>query len=325
MDRKLCDTDGQTLYPPIEDFNAEIIQLFGCAKRVSNGSYDIEADNTLEERMRNKAYTIVKGVMTGLSCDQNCDSMVRWLELLRGTDHSRLGGTFYFPENIAGPDILFALKPQDSTDSKHIILCVIQVGKIVIVRKSRITPTDHTFQLKTGDGSNALGQLEHDIDTDNSSRNTNPIVKAIDTTNPTKWYNKDIATHAQGRGNTGVNGMYLEKKPPLDLEMENWKSNCILRILIACAGMSKPNKIKQAKTVGEEYFLWLGIDKVEYLFGKGFCAMLSGMKEKERACQCKSGGCFRQGANCICWDKGRCSSTCHQGKVCELGTGMPRI
>ncbi len=79
------------------------------------------------------------------------------------------------------------------------------------------------------------------------------------------------------------------------------------------------------RTIGEEYFLWLGVDEVEDVFGKGFCTLLNVMKEKEKEYRCKVGGCFGQGVICGCWDKGRCSSICHQGMVCKLGTGIPSI
>lgn len=112
---------------------------------MTDKSPDVEEDCLLRERIRNKRYTLVKGVKIGLSYDHSRVSMMQWLALLRGTDHSRLGGAFYFPENFAGPDILFVLKPQGDTDSKEMILCVIQVSLISVLREDKMTLDSSTI------------------------------------------------------------------------------------------------------------------------------------------------------------------------------------
>ena len=77
-------------------------------------------------------YKVIEGSKIGYIYDQNSAiKLSKWIESVRSA--GRPVATYYFPEENAGPDIVFALQPPEHS-AASIVLCLLQAS-------SRITPS----------------------------------------------------------------------------------------------------------------------------------------------------------------------------------------
>lgn len=67
--------------------------------------------------------------------DQQESSTVNWL--LAAKD-KKLSGSFHFPRNESGPDILFALKSEIDTDGLDTIICAVQASFSTCVERAKV-------------------------------------------------------------------------------------------------------------------------------------------------------------------------------------------
>jgi hypothetical protein len=126
--------DDKCLSPSVNFNHARIMGMFSKAKRVQTPQniQNISAKHlTLTEHIGDSLYTLVKGTQTGISHQRTSISTGQWLATLREANSPNCKGTFFFPDNACGPDVLFALKAIDNRNCKNLILCVVQVSSTI--------------------------------------------------------------------------------------------------------------------------------------------------------------------------------------------------
>lgn len=79
-------------------------------------------------------YTLVRGIKTGHTFDTTVP-LVDWMNAVRRSieePETRPNSTFYFPEERAGPDLMFALHKNPPEGGDEVVLCVLQVSESII-------------------------------------------------------------------------------------------------------------------------------------------------------------------------------------------------
>jgi hypothetical protein len=128
--KRLVGPDIRRMIPAPNPTNRAAIQeeIFGRAEVVTREQ--VGRSSQLKETVREIGqYVLVEGRTTGCCYDPNVGlsiSMSEWMGTMR--NGSIPAGSFYFPDNHAGPDILFALEHKNRTMRKDAILCVVQVS-----------------------------------------------------------------------------------------------------------------------------------------------------------------------------------------------------
>ncbi|PMD13487.1 hypothetical protein NA56DRAFT_694828 [Hyaloscypha hepaticicola] len=94
-------------------------------------------------------YTLAQGDTIGHAYDGSVE-LTEWLSSLRQGE--QLNATFYLPDNIVGPDLVFALRP-NSTANQDVVLCLLQVkcGETDIahaVYRTDLANAYHTYPTK---------------------------------------------------------------------------------------------------------------------------------------------------------------------------------
>lgn len=106
---KLCGSEGDHL--------PELLNLLSEATPLNGG-----------QKLNLSQYDIIQGSNTGLMYRIQGVELSEWMGQIRNTRKDtgrKVDATFYFPENQAGPDLVFALK---SNSSRNLVLCLLQVS-----------------------------------------------------------------------------------------------------------------------------------------------------------------------------------------------------
>ena len=75
-------------------------------------------------------YNLIRGTKIGHAFDGSIP-LVQWMSSVRRSiedPETQPNATFYFPEEQAGPDLMFALHKKSPEDRDDLVLCVLQVS-----------------------------------------------------------------------------------------------------------------------------------------------------------------------------------------------------
>jgi hypothetical protein len=102
-----------------------ILRGFSKAQKLKNG--DITPKGEVKDFVRD--YCLVEGDRTRHCNNQSQSSIPIWQWMKSIRDGRKPVASFYFPDNLAGPDLLFALKNSKSTKKNplKVVLCIVQV------------------------------------------------------------------------------------------------------------------------------------------------------------------------------------------------------
>ena len=109
----------------LEERRRDILRVLGQAKHLTCRKKKLEDE--VKELAR--SYCLVEGERTG-HCYDGCPSgpqIWEWMSSIRNSEKNPPVASFYFPDNLAGPSLLFALKRSDKNIPYDPILCIVQV------------------------------------------------------------------------------------------------------------------------------------------------------------------------------------------------------
>jgi hypothetical protein len=109
----------------ISDRRGKILRGFGKAKHLK------ERGITLKGKVKDFTgdYCLVEGDRTGHCNNQSQSSIPIWQWMKSIREGRKPVASFYFPDNLSGPDLLFALENSKSTKKNplKVVLCIVQV------------------------------------------------------------------------------------------------------------------------------------------------------------------------------------------------------
>lgn len=110
-----------------QDRRARILAEFGKARQLKSAK-TLEGGG-LKDFIRD--HCLVEGEKTGHCYDQSQSAVPIWEWMRSIRENEKPVASFYFPDNLAGPDLVFALKSskrREKSPRDDIVLCIVQVS-----------------------------------------------------------------------------------------------------------------------------------------------------------------------------------------------------